>query len=294
MRPKGGSLKLVTFDMRGPTTGAVIGDRVLHLTRALPFIPAEIEEIFRRGLLPEVKNLVDNASELDKSFFIPFSEVSLYPPVPSPSKIICLGLNYTGHAREQHKEPPASPMLFAKAPSALNGPFDDIEIRPGVENVDAEAELAVVIGRDGNMIPEEEAHHYIAGYMAFNDVSARKIQRADRQWFRGKSFDTFAPCGPWLVTPDVVGDPHNLSITQRLNGIVMQESNTAEMIFSAFALIAFISATMTLFSGDIIATGTPAGVGVFREPPVFLKDGDVVEIEIERIGTIRNTVKVHS
>ena len=127
--------------------------------------------------------------------------------------------------------------------------------------------------------------------MVFNDVSARKIQRADRQWFRGKSFDTFAPCGPWLVTPDEIGDPQRLSIRQRLNDSIMQESNTSEMKFSVYDIVSFISSSMTLMPGDIIATGTPAGVGVFRDPPLFLEDGDVVEIEIEKIGTIRSTVK---
>lgn len=250
-----------------------------------------MEEILRRGLLPEVQNLVDNAAEIERVHFKPFDTDSLYPPVPKPSKIICLGLNYADHAREQKKEPPDSPMLFAKAPSALNGPFDDIVIREGVENVDAEAELAVVIGREGSAIPIDEAQNYIAGYMVFNDVSARKIQRADRQWFRGKSFDTFAPCGPWLITPDEIGDPQNLPIRQRLNGSIMQESNTSEMKFSVYDIVSFISGSMTLMPGDTIATGTPAGVGLFRDPPLFLEDGDVVEIEIERIGTIRSTVK---
>jgi 2-keto-4-pentenoate hydratase/2-oxohepta-3-ene-1,7-dioic acid hydratase in catechol pathway len=285
-------LKLVTFEERGPCAGAVIGDSVLDISSAQPFLPKRIEEILRRGLLPEVQNLVDNASEIDRSHFKPYKEVSLYPPDPQPGKVICLGLNYEGHAREQNKKPPLHPMLFAKAPSALTGPYDDIVIRPGVENVDAEAELAVVIGREGTMIPAREAKDYVAGYMAFNDVSARRIQREDGQWFRGKGFDTFAPCGPWLVTPDEVVSPNNLSILQRLNGAVMQESNTAEMIFSIDEIIEFVSAGMTLMPGDIIATGTPEGVGVHRKPPVFLKEGDVVEIEIERLGLIRNTVTI--
>jgi 2-keto-4-pentenoate hydratase/2-oxohepta-3-ene-1,7-dioic acid hydratase in catechol pathway len=283
-------LKLVTIDERGPCTGAVIGDSVLDISAALPFLPKRIEEILRRGLLPEVQNLVDNASEIDRMHFKPYKEVSLYPPVPEPSKVICLGLNYAGHAREQNKKPPLHPMLFAKAPSALAGPYDDIVIRPGVENVDAEAELAVVIGREGTMIPAEDAKNYVAGYTAFNDVSARKIQREDSQWFRGKGFDTFAPCGPWLVTPDEVVSPQKLSIVQRLNGNVMQSSNTSEMIFSIDEIIAFVSSGMTLMPGDIIATGTPEGVGVHRKPPVFLKEGDIVEIEIERLGKIRNVV----
>ena len=285
-------MKLVTFENRGQCVGAVIGDMVLDIHSVQPFLPRNIEDIFRRGLLPEVQNLVDNAVEFNKSHFKSLKEVSLYPPVPWPSKIICLGLNYEGHAREQKKKAPTHPMLFAKAPSAMSGPFDDIVIQPGVENVDAEAELAVVIGRDGKMISTGEAMNYVAGYMAFNDVSARQVQREDKQWFRGKSYDTFAPCGPWLVTSDEVGDPHTLSISQRLNKNVMQQSNTSEMIFSVPEIISFISSGITLLAGDIIATGTPEGVGVFRNPPEFLKDDDLVEIEIERIGTLKNKVKI--
>jgi 2-keto-4-pentenoate hydratase/2-oxohepta-3-ene-1,7-dioic acid hydratase in catechol pathway len=239
-----------------------------------------------------VKNVVDNAAEIKREHFIPAASLELYPPLISPGKIICLGLNYAGHAREQGREPPPRPMLFAKAVTALAGPFDDIVIRPGVENVDAEAELAVVIGREGTNIPEEDATGYIAGFTVFNDVSARRIQREDRQWFRGKGFDTFAPCGPCLVTPASVGRHDGLRITQRLNGKLMQDSTTSDMIFGIESVISFISAGMTLMPGDIIATGTPEGVGVFREPPVFLGDGDVVEIDIERIGRLKNRVRV--
>ena len=193
--------------------------------------------------------------------------------------------------REQGREPPAHPIIFAKSPTALSGPYDDIVIRPGVEDVDAEAELAVVIGREGTMIPEAETGGYIAGFTAFNDVSARRIQRGDRQWFRGKSFDTFAPCGPCLVTPDEIGDHAGLRIVQRLNGDIVQESTTADMVFGIETIVSVITSAMTLLPGDIIATGTPAGVGLDRDPPVFLRDGDVVEVEIERIGLLRSTVR---
>lgn len=284
-------MKIVTFQDKAPRTGAVIGDLVLDVNAARPSLPRNIEEILLRGLLPEVQNLVDNAAELDRSRFIPLAGAALYPPVPRPSKIVCLGLNYAGHAREQNKEPPPHPILFSKAPSALAGPYDDIVVRPGVDGIDAEAELAVVIGREGTMIPADTATDYIAGYIAFNDVSARRIQREDRQWFRGKSFDSFAPCGPWLVTPDEIVDPADLAVDQRINGTSMQHGTTADMIFSVAEIVSFISRGMTLMPGDIIATGTPAGVGVFRDPPVFLQDGDVVEIEIERIGILRNRVR---
>ncbi|MDD4857698.1 MAG: fumarylacetoacetate hydrolase family protein [Candidatus Krumholzibacteria bacterium] len=284
-------MKLVSFEKTGRRAGVIVGDMILDASSALRCAPLTVEEIFRRGLLPEVQNLADNASEIDREYFIPLNGARLYAPIQSPSKIVCLGLNYLDHALEQKKDPPARPMLFAKAPSALAGPYDDIVIRPGVEDVDAEAELAVVIARDGTMIPASEALNHVAGYMAFNDVSARKIQRDDRQWFRSKSFDTFAPCGPWLVTTNEIGDPNALAIRQRLGEIVMQESSTSRMIFPVSELISFISSAMTLMPGDIIATGTPAGVGVFREPPVFLEDGDVVTIEIEGIGYIKNRVR---
>ncbi len=285
-------MKLVTFRKDGPRAGALIGNRVLDISATSPFLPSSIDEILRRGFIPQVKNLVDNASELGREHFLPAGQLELYPPVIMPGKVICLGLNYEQHAREQKREPPVRPMLFAKAVTALTGPYDDIVIRPGVENVDAEAELAVVIGREGTMIDEQDAAGYVAGFMVFNDVSARRIQREDRQWFRGKGFDTFAPCGPCLVTPEGIGEHSGLAITQRLNGEIMQQSTTADMIFSVEQIISFISAGMTLMPGDIIATGTPEGVGIFRDPPLFLKDGDVVEIEIERIGRLRNRVRV--
>jgi 2-keto-4-pentenoate hydratase/2-oxohepta-3-ene-1,7-dioic acid hydratase in catechol pathway len=285
-------VKLVTFRKDGPRAGALIGDRVLDIGAAGRSLPSSVDEILRRGLIPEVKNLVDNAAELDRELFLRAGDLELYPPVLHPGKIICLGLNYAKHAREQDRKPPADPMLFSKAVTALSGPYDDIVIRPGVESVDAEAELAVVIGREGTMISRKGSSSYIAGFMVFNDVSARKIQRSDRQWFRGKGFDTFAPCGPCLVTPEGIGEHSGLAITQRLNGEIMQQSTTADMIFGADEIISFISAGMTLMPGDIIATGTPEGVGVYRDPPRFLKDGDVVEIEIERIGRLRNHVRV--
>ena len=284
-------MKLASFEDNGRRVGAVIGDMILDISAARPFMPSCIEELLRRGLLPELQNLVDNASEIEKRHFKPIKGTRLYPPIQSPSKIVCLGLNYRGHAAEQKKEPPDHPILFAKAPSALAGPLDDIVIRPAVEAVDGEAELAVVIGREGTMIPQAEALNYVAGYMAMNDVSARTVQREDKQWFRAKSFDTFAPCGPWLVTPNEIGNPQSLAIRQKLNDVVMQESSTSEMIFTVAAIISFISSAMTLVPGDIISTGTPAGVGVYRNPPVFLKDGDVVTVEIERIGYLKNTVR---
>ena len=286
-------MKLVTFAFGGgePRAGAAIGDLVLDLAAAQPFLPPDTGELLRRGLLPEVQNMVDNASELDRKYFHHTNDVEFFPPVPRPGKIVCLGLNYRDHAEEQGKNPPEKPVLFSKAPTALAGPFDDIVIPKGIGSVDAEAELALVIGREAGNVPREEATDYIAGFMAFNDVSARKAQKEDGQWFRAKSFDTFAPCGPWIVTPDEIGDYGNLRVIQRLNGKVMQSGETSMLIHDIPSIIAYITAGMTLMPGDIVSTGTPAGVGVFRDPPVFLKEGDTVEVEIGRIGILRNVVR---
>lgn len=286
-------MKLVTFAFGGgePRAGAAIGDLVLDLAAAQPFLPPDTGELLRRGLLPEVQNMVDNASELDRKYFHHTNDVELFAPVPRPGKIVCLGLNYLDHAEEQGKKPPEKPVLFSKAPTALAGPFDDIVIPKGIGSVDAEAELAFVIGREARKVPRKEASGYIAGFMAFNDVSARKDQKEDGQWFRAKSFDTFAPCGPWIVTPDEIGDPGDLRVIQRLNGNVMQSGSTSMLIHDIPSIIAYITAGMTLMPGDIISTGTPAGVGVFRDPPIFLKEGDTVEVEIGRIGMLRNIVR---
>lgn len=262
-------MKLVSFEKTGRRAGIVIGDMILDVSSALHGTPVTIEDLLRRGLLPEVQNLADNASETDRTHFLPLQGTRLHAPIQSPTKIICLGMNYRDHALEQKKEPPARPMLFAKAPSALAGPYDDIVIRPGVENVDAEAELAVVIGREGTMIPAANALDHVVGYMAFNDVSARSAQREDKQWFRGKSYDTFAPCGPWIVTPDELGDANELSIRQRLGEIVMQESNTSRMTFPVAEIVSYISSVMTLMPGDIIATELREGSACTANLPCF-------------------------
>jgi 2-keto-4-pentenoate hydratase/2-oxohepta-3-ene-1,7-dioic acid hydratase in catechol pathway len=221
---------------------------------------------------------------------IPTSAVRLLPPVPRPGKIVAVGLNYRDHAMESGAaQPPKVPILFAKFPNSISGHADPIVI-PGDPQVDWEAELAVVIGRKGKGIPASKAYDYIAGYMPLNDVSARGWQFGDKQWVRGKSPDTFCPTGPHLTTRDDVPDPHKLAICSRVNGVTMQDSNTSKLIFGVPTLMEFISAAITLEPGDIIATGTPEGVGAFRKPPLFLKAGDVVEIEIEGLGVLRNPV----
>ncbi len=222
----------------------------------------------------------------------PLATASLGPPVPRPGKIIAVGLNYKAHAGEGDFALPAAPLLFAKFPNSISGPADDIVFADGEMQVDSEAEVAVVIGKQAKALSAEDASDYVAGYMALNDVSARRWQFADTQWTRGKSCDTFCPTGPWLATRDEIPDPHNLKIVGRLNSQVMQESNTQHLIFRIPELLAYISASITLEPGDIIATGTPAGVGAFRKPPVYMKDGDVAEVEIEHLGLLRNRVRV--
>lgn len=222
---------------------------------------------------------------------IPLSEVRLRPPVPDAGKVICVGLNYVDHAEEQDKTLPETPLLFAKASTALTGPRDDVVIPQGITHVDYEAELACVIGKGGRNIPQEQALDHVAGYMILNDVSARKLQKSERQWFRAKSIDTFAPCGPALITADEIQDPFALDISLELNGEVRQSSNTRNLHFRVDYLLAYLSRTMTLEPGDILSTGTPGGVGVYSDPPVFLKDGDEMVTRIQGLGELRNRVR---
>jgi 2-keto-4-pentenoate hydratase/2-oxohepta-3-ene-1,7-dioic acid hydratase in catechol pathway len=230
------------------------------------------------------------AAKTKENFFAP-GEVRLRAPVPRPGKIIAVGLNYRDHFMETGlSELPKSPLIFAKFPNSICGPGDDIVIPAPDANVDFEAELAVVVGQRGKCIPAREALAYVAGYMPLNDVSARRWQFADKQWVRGKSCDTFCPTGPYLTTRDEVPDAHALTISTRVNGEVMQSSSTSKLIFGVPELIEYISRSITLEPGDIIATGTPEGVGAFRKPPVFLKVGDIVEVEIEKLGVLRNQV----
>ena len=232
-----------------------------------------------------------HASELsDQGALHAAADVAIGPPVPDPSKIVCLGLNYRDHAREAGLTPPSAPMFFAKYPNSLIGPVDAIVPPPTTDQVDYEAELAVVIGRRGKQVSADQALQHVFGVMAFNDVSARDLQLANNLWTGGKAIDTFGPCGPALVTLDEVGDISNLGVRTRVNGETVQDGNTADMIFGVAETIVFLSSIMTLEPGDIIATGTPAGVGNARDPKLFLHSGDVVEVEIDRVGQLRNPV----
>jgi 2-keto-4-pentenoate hydratase/2-oxohepta-3-ene-1,7-dioic acid hydratase in catechol pathway len=227
-----------------------------------------------------------------KAEFSP-EQVRLLPPVERPGKIVAIGLNYMDHCRETNTEPPKNPVIFTKFPTAIIGPGAAITWSAGLtQQVDYEAELAVVIGRTARRVPEAEALRYVFGYTAANDVSARDLQFGDGQWVRGKSLDTFCPIGPALVTSDEIPDPQTLAIRCVLNGEVVQDSHTREMIFGVAHLVSFCSQAFTLEPGDIILTGTPHGTGAFRTPKLFMKDGDSVVIEIERIGRLENTCVV--
>jgi len=225
-----------------------------------------------------------------KGLLTPLRSAKLRAPIARPNKITCIGLNYADHAREQGIEPPSAPIYFLKSHNTLCGPGDPIKLPPNSTQVDYEAEFAVVIGKRGYRIPESEAHKYIAGYTILHDVSARDMQFGDKQWYRGKSCDTFAPTGPWIVTVEEIPDPNNLRISLTLNGETMQDSSTSNLIFKVPFLISYLSQSVTWEVGDLISTGTPPGVGVFRKPPVFLKPGDTVSVSVEGIGTLTNPV----
>ena len=280
-------MRLVSFKNRNedPRVGVVVEDRVLPVdSSAFPDMNSFLAA--GRAALSDAAALAHGQVKAQATY--PLSEVRLLAPVNRPGKIIAVGLNYRDHAIETKQEIPTSPVIFAKFPSSINGPDSDVVIPGDDPQVDYEAELGVVIGRTAKTVSETAALEYVAGYLPLNDVSARRWQFADKQWVRGKSCDTFYPTGPWLTTVDEVPDPHALSIRMRVNGKTVQNSNTSNLIFRIPTLIQFISAAITLEPGDIIATGTPDGVGVFRNPPVFLQRGDVMEVDIERLGILKN------
>lgn len=216
--------------------------------------------------------------------------VTLRPPIADPEKILCLGLNYAEHAAEAELEVAAAPPVFAKFANSLIGASGEIVMPAVSDKIDYEGELAVVIGRRCKDVCPDEALNFIAGYSVFNDVSARDLQTATSQWTAGKALDTFAPMGPGIAPRISIADPQALELTTRVNGEIVQQANTALMIFSIKTTVAFLSSLMTLNTGDIIATGTPGGVGFSREPPSFLRAGDVVEVTIDQVGSLRNAV----
>jgi 2-keto-4-pentenoate hydratase/2-oxohepta-3-ene-1,7-dioic acid hydratase in catechol pathway len=307
------ALKLISFTHhQEDRLGAVIADAIVDLPQAWAAFQNQnkLQPLPEQQFPADVVSLLSAERSLQQSFqeliewlqtsgieagLTPYihaqSSVKINPPIPNPGKIVCVGLNYADHCQEQNWEIPTSPILFAKFPTCITGYDDHIQWSPeSSQQVDYEAELAVVISKPASQVSAAEAYEYVGGYMIANDVSARDVQFADKQWVRGKSFDTFCPTGPYLVTQDEIGDPHHLSVKCWVNGELRQDSNTKYLVFKVPELIAFISKTSTLLPGDIICTGTPGGVGVFRDPPTFLQSGDIVEIEIDQLGRLKNTV----
>lgn len=252
----------------------------------------EVAGSFRDLGPDQLAGLVDSLNRPDPGRQpLKLGAVTLHAPVPDPGKILCIGLNYRDHCEESGMPIPDHPVLFAKYSNTLTGHNGEIRLDGTSQEVDYEAELAFVIGRRARHVAEAQAMDYVAGYITANDVSARDLQFADKQWVRGKSQDTFCPLGPWLVTKDEVPDPHSLRISCRVNGVTLQDSNTNQLIFNIPQLVSFLSHGITLEPGDIVLTGTPPGVGFARKPPIFLKNGDTVEIEIEKVGLLRNRVR---
>lgn len=313
-------MRLVTFEVQGVNrlgaeqAGAVVdlnrGYALLLATRGVPEfqdradcdLPADMlrflegwehTEARAREVLAFALAVQETGGPLAQVMSWPASAIRLRAPITNPRKIICLGLNYRDHAEESNSPIPTDPVLFSKFSSAIIGPEDPIVLPSVSQEVDYEAELACIIGRRGRHIPRAQALEHVAGYTAFHDVSARdyQIRKPGGQWLSGKTFDTFAPLGPALVTTDEVPDPHTLDIRCTLNGEVLQSSNTRHLIFSVEDIIAYCSHIFTLEPGDVIATGTPGGIGFTRKPQRFLKDGDVAVIEIAHLGALRNPIR---
>lgn len=275
-------MKLTTFEHDGRvSTGAIAGDRVVDLGAA--GFPGDMVELIARW--PQIEDKIRRQIARGMTDFA-LSAVRLRAPVPNPQKIVAIGLNYADHVAETGRQKPDRQVWFAKLPNAVNGPYDDIQLPRASSMIDYEAELVVVIGKHCRHVAREDAADIVFGYMAGNDVSVRDWQSHTPQWILGKSFDTHAPAGPWIVTADEIGDPHALGIRCFVNGDMRQNSNTEHLVFNVWDQIAHVSQAMTLLPGDLIFTGTPGGVGMAMNPPSFLKSGDVVRVEIDRIGAI--------
>jgi 2-keto-4-pentenoate hydratase/2-oxohepta-3-ene-1,7-dioic acid hydratase in catechol pathway len=274
------------------TLGVVDGDLAVRATALAPEGPATMSELLRGGR----ESLASLQSSADSDRIaregVKWEGLDLLAPVPRPGKIVAIGRNYRDHAAEEGAAPPPAPLMFAKWPSSLVGHRAEIRWDPGfATQVDYEAELAVVIGRAARRVTADTALDYVLGYTCLNDVSARDLQFADGQWSRGKSLDTFCPMGPCLVTADEVPDPQDLRIECRLGGAIVQQASTRDMYFGVASIISACSEAFTLEPGDVIATGTPGGVGFFRDPRILLADGDEVVVEIGGIGRLSNTCR---
>jgi 2-keto-4-pentenoate hydratase/2-oxohepta-3-ene-1,7-dioic acid hydratase in catechol pathway len=274
----------------GETYGFVKNDKVstkeeITYQTGVP-IPQSIKDFLFDGWYDEIKDKLDSLPYEEN-----ISKFKILSPIPNPSKIICLAFNYEDHAKEQNLVPPEEPSIVLKPRTALNGTGADIVCPDFVTQLDYEIELALIIGKTCKNISEEEAKEAIFGYMILNDVSARDIQFKDKQFTRGKSFDTFAPCGPWITTSDEIKNPQNLKLTTKINGKIRQNSSTSNMFIKIPEIVASLSKVMTLEKGDIISTGTPAGVMLNKPNAIFLRNGDKIEMEIEGLGILKNTVK---
>ena len=286
-------MKLVTFITENEyRIGAVVDDKIFDLNKAMGTNHDMISflETGNKGL-ESAKDFIHDAKKKDLHFV---EEVKLAAPIPRTRKnIVCLGLNYAEHVKEGAsgtvRPLPKHPIYFTKPPTSITGPYDPVLYHEAVTRLDYEVELALVIGKKGKDIPKEKVYDHIAGYMVFQDISARQLQSQHLQWFRGKSFDTFAPMGPYLVTSDEVGDPMNLDIWCNVNGENRQRANTSDLIFDIKTIVATLSDGITLEVGDIFATGTPSGVGS-AHPSGLLKVGDIIESGIEKIGIMKNKI----
>ena len=274
----------------GPRAAVQCDDRFIDVHATDAIVPPSVRQILEGG--PELLQAVAQVAQRPEAIAYAADGVKFHAPVHDPRKIVCIGLNYRDHAAESGAPLPREPILFSKYPTALIGHGETIVLPPVSQEVDFEAELVMVIGKRGRNIAASSAQDFIAGYSVGHDVSARdwQLKKDGKQWMVGKTFDTFAPVGPVMVTADEVTDPHNLGIRLRLNGKTMQDSSTKQLIFSVGQIVAYLSQVFTLEPGDLIFTGTPPGVGFARKPPIFLKGGDVVEVEIDGLGVLRNEV----
>jgi 2-keto-4-pentenoate hydratase/2-oxohepta-3-ene-1,7-dioic acid hydratase in catechol pathway len=301
-------MRLVSFLSSNHTTpqpGVVIDNEVVDIAVAGSVlnlaVPASVLELIADAetSLPRLQSIVEQSETLRKhNAVLDLNGITLTAPIPQPRKnIMCMAVNYSEHAREtaaarnRSTAAPTQPILFTKATTTINSPYGNIIIDPEVSTeIDWEVELGVIIGQPGKNITEENALAHVFGYTVINDVTARDLQKRHVQYFKGKSLDGSCPMGPWIVTADEIADPHNLRLRLKVNGVIKQDDNTGQMVFSIPQIIATLSLGMTLEAGDIIATGTPSGVGFTRVPPEFLKPGDIMETEIEKIGVLRNPI----
>lgn len=291
-------MKLVSYDRaQGLRAGVLVDDSVYDLWRLYERPgapgPTSVREFLascghQLGVLSA--EVAERVARLPQARVGALADVRLAAPVPDPSKVLCVGLNYKDHVAETGRALPEYPDVFAKFASTMVGPQDEIRGSEVSANLDFEGEVAVVIGRSAHRVPEEQALAYVAGLAPLNDTTARDLQYRGTQWLAGKAVDRSTPWGPALVTLDEVGDPQSLELVTRVNGVEMQRSNTCHQIFSIARIVSYLSGFLSLAPGDVIATGTPQGIGAKRTPPVWLKEGDVVEVAVDRVGVLRNTV----